>query len=101
MYILLEDAKKHLNIDEYFTDDDLYIISLIKAAEDAVSLRIDRKLEDCLVDGELSDSIRHSILLLVGVWYNSREAVSFGGATEIPYTADFLFNLNKCYNSGF
>ena len=36
MYVELETAKKHLNLDDSFNDDDSYITLLIQAAEDAV-----------------------------------------------------------------
>ena len=36
MYLTVEDAKRHLNIDATFTDDDGYISDLIDVAEDAV-----------------------------------------------------------------
>ena len=38
MYVTLEETKKHLNIDESFKDDDVYINSLVQVAEDAVEL---------------------------------------------------------------
>lgn len=98
MFVSLEEAKQHLNVDQYFHDDDNYIISLIKVAEDAVSKRIDRKLECCLVDGELPDSIRHAILLLVGNWYQNREPISFTGANELPMSFQWLCDLNKHYH---
>ena len=44
MYVNLETAKKHLNLDDSFTDDDSYISLLMKAAEDAVSKHIDKPL---------------------------------------------------------
>lgn len=97
MYITVEDAKKQILVDDYYHDDDTYISDLIKAAEEAVSLRIDRNLSDTLIDGELPSSIRQSILLLVGNWYANREPVSFGSANEIPYTFEYLNNLNKRY----
>ena len=37
MYIKLSDVKKHLNIDDYFTDDDAYLTALIEVAEDDYS----------------------------------------------------------------
>ena len=40
----LETAKKHLNLDDSFNDDDSYITLLIQAAEDAVSKHIDKPL---------------------------------------------------------
>ena len=36
MYILLDDAKRHLNVDKDFRDDDKYIASLIDVAEKVV-----------------------------------------------------------------
>ena len=44
MYVTLESAKKHLNLDDSFNDDDSYISLLIQAAEDAVSKHIDLPL---------------------------------------------------------
>ena len=37
MYITLEQAKKHLLVDEDFRADDMYILDLIAVAEDSVS----------------------------------------------------------------
>lgn len=37
MYITLSEAKKHLQIDSSFTDDDAYITALIEVAEDSVA----------------------------------------------------------------
>lgn len=51
MYIKLSDVKKHLNIDDYFTDDDAYLTALIEVAEDAVSQHLDIALDDLLVGG--------------------------------------------------
>ena len=46
MYIYLEDAKKHLNINKDFLDDDMYIASLIQVAEEIVEKDIDTRLAD-------------------------------------------------------
>ena len=40
MYIQLDYAKKHLNIEEDFTEDDEYILGLIEVAESAVRVHI-------------------------------------------------------------
>lgn len=45
-YVTLEEAKKHLNIDADFTDDDDYVTSLISAAEKVVALDICVPLEE-------------------------------------------------------
>lgn len=103
MYILLDTAKKHLNIDKYFAEDDEYIIKLIGVAEDAISKRIDKKLSD-IVDpatGYLPQSVIQSILLMVGQLYANREIVTYSTANEVPVCFNFLCDLNKNYDSIF
>ena len=46
MYITLEQAKKHLLVDEDFRADDMYILDLIAVAEDSVSKHLDLALDD-------------------------------------------------------
>lgn len=99
MFILLDDAKKQLNIDKSFTDDDNYIIHLIQVAEDAISKRIDRKLDE-MVDpktGYLPKSVIQSILILIGQFYANREATINVSANEIPIGLNWLADLNKKY----
>lgn len=98
MYVKLETAKKHLNLDDSFTDDDSYIFLLMKAAEDAVSKHIDKplvELEDS--QGELPPAILHSILLLIGNLYATREPVAYTSVVKVPYTLDYLLGLYKHY----
>lgn len=95
MYITLEQAKKHLNIDDSFTDDDNYILQLIQVAEDAVEKNTDIALSDQIVDGQLPSTIIHSILLLVGNLYNNREATSYSVPSEVPFAYKYLINLNR------
>jgi len=51
MFTTLKETKKHLNIDDSFTEDDAYISYLIEVAEDAVSKHLDIALDDLAVDG--------------------------------------------------
>lgn len=99
MYILLKDAKNHLNIDESFTADDKYIISLIQVAEDAIEKRIDKKLSECVnpLTGYIDKSVEQSILLLIGQFYANREATTTVSVNEIPIGFNFLADLNKHY----
>lgn len=53
MYVKLEEAKKHLLLDDSFKDDDLYILGLIDVAEDAVARNLNLKLDELAVDGNL------------------------------------------------
>ena len=46
MFVQLYQIKKHLNIDDYFTDDDEYLVSLEQIAEQVVSKHIDRDLSE-------------------------------------------------------
>lgn len=98
MYISLQDAKKHLNIDSTFTDDDQYILDLITVAEDCVSKHLDivlNNLEDG--NGMLPPSIIHAILLMVGQFYANREPVSYSSVNSIPLTYEYLISLYKKY----
>ena len=95
MYITLQQAKKHLNIDDSFTDDDNYILQLIQVAEDAVEKNTDVALSEQLEGGVLPPSITHSILLLVGNLYNNREATSYSVPSEVPFAYKYLINLNR------
>lgn len=95
MYVTLEQAKKHLNIDDSFKDDDKYILDLIKVSEDAVEKNTDIALSEQIVDGQLPSTIVHSILILVGNFYNNREATSYSVPSEVPFAYKYLINLNR------
>lgn len=94
MYVTLNLVKKHLNIDDSFTEDDNYITSLIKVAEDAVAKNENIALKDMIEGGELPPSVIHSILLLVGNLYNNREATSYSVVSEVPYTYKYLISVH-------
>lgn len=98
MYVTLDNAKKHLNIDNAWTGDDNYIIELIRVAEDAVSKNTGVALNEQVIGGELPPSLVHSILLLVGQLYANREATSFSTITEVPYGYKYLVNLNRNFS---
>lgn len=95
MYVTLEQAKKQLNIDVSFTDDDNYILQLIQVAEDTVEKNTDIALSEQIEGGILPPSITHSILLLVGNLYNNREATSYSIPSEVPFAYKYLINLNR------
>lgn len=95
MYLTLDKAKKHLNIDTDFVDDDNYITSLIEVAENAVERHIGYKLSTMVEknDGCLPKGLEHAMLLLIGHFYNTREAVVFGSGTELPLGYNYLLDL--------
>lgn len=100
MFVTLNIAKKHLNIDDNFKDDDNYIISIIKVAEDAVQKNENIALNELLEGGELPPSVIHSILLLVGNLYNNRESTTYSTISEVPYAYKYLINLNRNWSVG-
>lgn len=94
MYITVQDIKKHLNID--FNEDDTYIADLIEAAEDYIRTYCNRPLEELAEGNTLRPAVKHAVRLLVGHWYNSREAVAFSTPSELPFgLAAILIPMKK------
>lgn len=100
MYLNIEEIKKHLNIDSAFTEDDNYLLSLADVAEKTVEKHINQRLCEVVAEnGELPSPLRHAMLFFVGNLYLSRESVTYGSATEIPLTFNYLLDLYKNYNN--
>lgn len=95
MYTLLNDVKEHLLIDKDFHDDDNYLISLIEVCEDAVEKDLGYKYTTILEEGRLPKSVSQAILLLIGNFYNNREAVVYGSPVEVPLAYRYLLNLQR------
>jgi hypothetical protein len=108
MYIVtLAEAKKHLNLESYFTEDDTYITNLISVAFYAIKNKcnniywedtsgstegsINPPDYDYSISGTtIPIAVKQAILLIVGNFYANREPVSFGNPVIIPYTIEFL-----------
>ena len=98
MFITLDRIKKHLNIDNYFEDDDEYLLYLESVAETVVEQHIDKNLSDLLdTNGELPTPLVHAMLLLIGNMYNNRESVTTGFALEVPLSYSYILDLYKNY----
>ena len=92
-YITLEEAKKHLNIDGCFNDDNQYIEELAETALCVVERDICRSLkhwEDA--DGGLFKPLKHAALLLLSHYYANREPVAFANSSKVPETYDALID---------
>ena len=97
-YLLLDEIKAHLHIDESFTDDDDYLESLATAAEDVVSKYIDyplSQLEDS--DGDIPRALKFAMLLWIGTIYSVRESVSSLNMTAVPHSLELLCDLYRDY----
>lgn len=100
MFLSLETIKKHLNIDEYFHEDDEYLCSLALVAEEVVKRHIDCEF-DALLDevGMIPRPLLQAMLLFIGNMYQSREAVTFTSVSEIPLSFSYILDLYKNYSA--
>lgn len=97
-YITLEEAKKHLNVEPDFTDDDTYITSLVEAAEVVVAEDICMPLYETEVEaGVIPSPLRQAILLMVGTFYASRETLAFGVLVNETPAYRHLISLYRNY----
>lgn len=91
--------KKHLNIDDSFTEDDDYLIELERVALALVEKHIDRPIKDLLNEsGELPTPLSQAVLLQIGNMYQSRESVAFSNAVELPKSYDYILDMYKDYS---
>lgn len=98
MYIELDYAKKHLNIEPDFTEDDEYILGLIDAAEQAVRVHVNEDF-DTLAEqngGCLPAPILQAMLLAIGNWYQNREPVGTRNQA-LPFNFQYLVDLYRNY----
>ena len=100
MYIQLDLAKKHLNIEEDFTEDDEYILSLIEVAESALRVHINEDFASIAEKngGCLPPPILQAVLLMIGNLYTNREPLGTN-QQELPLSYQYLIDLYKNYNN--
>lgn len=100
MYIQLDLAKKHLNIEEDFTEDDEYILSLIEVAESAVRVHINEDFASIAEKngGCLPPPILQAALLMIGNMYQNREPIGTKGQA-LPLNYQYLIDLYRNYNN--
>lgn len=98
MYIELDIAKKHLNIEPDFVDDDEYILGLIDMAEQAVRVHVNEDF-DTLAEqngGCLPSPLSQAMLLMIGNMYQNREPLGTRNA-ELPFNYRYLIDLYRNY----
>ena len=98
MYIELDYAKKHLNIEPDFTEDDEYILGLIDMAEQAVRVHVN---EDFAVLAEqyggcLPAPLVQAMLLMIGNMYQNREPLGTKNLA-LPFNYQYLIDLYRNY----
>lgn len=100
-YITLTQIKKQLNIEDDYTDDDVYLTDLISVATDAIQRTINAKIDDIAANnaGEIPSALLHAILLLASNYYQNREIVANIKVTELPYNFRYLTGLFQNYEN--
>lgn len=92
----LERIKKHLNIDETFVDDDVYLLELYNVCKTIVEKHTCTSFND---DEEIPHPLQQAILMLIGNYYANRESIAFASSAEIPLTYTYILDLYKNYNN--
>lgn len=102
MYVNLPTIKKHLNIDNSFIEDDMYLKMLAQVAETTVERHIDCELSKLQNEsGALPAPLIYAMLLHIGNMYMIREDVAIGSVTEVPLGYEYLLSLYKDYSKKF
>lgn len=92
-YLTLPQIKKHLNIDDYYEGDDVYLTSLGDVCEQIVAEHIETPLATIVEErGALPAPLIHAMLLLLANFYMNRESVSYGQAYQIPVSCSNAFD---------
>lgn len=91
MILTLEEAKRHLRVDDSFTDDDTYIEGLIGVAEADIANRLKYDtLSERFPDGDYPSPVIHAAKLIVAHYYENREPVAFASSSKVPMMIDSL-----------
>ena len=101
MYITLEKAKQHLNLEAEYTADDEYIQGLIEVAEQAVQIHVNEKLETIAQKngGELPSPLVQAMLLMIGNLYQNREPVAPSKVMALPFNYEYLIRLYQNWSN--
>ena len=101
MHVTLDEAKKHLNVEQEYTEDDNYIETLIDVAEAKVAKELCVKVEELATIEEGSKLIPHpikqAILLNIGMYYANREEVTYKQSKPLEQGSKYLFALYRDY----
>lgn len=97
-YLDIDTIKAHLNLDENFDADDLYLMALRDAAKEVVEKYIDYPLSQLEDDkGKLPASLNHAMLLWIGTMYSCRESVSTAVMTPVNHSFELLCDIWRDY----
>ncbi len=100
-YVTLDMAKRHLNIESSYTDEDSYIEALITAVEEKTAKELCVSVEElAAIDGgkAIPAPLVQAMLLCLGGYYANRENLASANLKEIPQGAKYLIDLYRDYS---
>ncbi|WP_415940707.1 head-tail connector protein [Phocaeicola coprocola] len=100
MYITLDEAKKHLNVEKEYTEDDTLIEMYIDVAEAKVAKELCVTVEGLAeIDGgeSIPYPIKQAILLNVGMYYANREELTYTQSKPLEQGSKYLLSLYRDY----
>lgn len=100
-YVDLQMAKRHLNIESGFEEDDEYIQMLISVAEEKVAKELCVSAEElATIDGgeDIPAPLKHAILLSVGAYYAFREDITTVQSRPLEQGVKYLTQLYRDYS---
>lgn len=97
-YATLDMAKRHLNIEDAFTDDDCYIEALIDVAEEKVAAELCTDVESMASIGKdegIPKPLIQAILLTIGAYYTNREDITTVQTKPLEQGVKYLTQLYR------
>lgn len=102
MHVTLDEAKKHLNVEKEYTEDDTLIEMYIDVAETKVAKELCVKVEELATLEEGSKLIPHpikqAILLNIGMYYANREEVTYTQSKPLEQGSKYLIALYRDFS---
>ena len=91
--------KKHLNIDEDFSGDDVLLEFYMTSAKKIVENHLNKPLSQIKEEnnGNFPKPLELCMLYLIGNMYMQRESVSNTSLSEVPQSYNYIMDLYKCY----
>lgn len=100
-YVDLQLVKRHLNVEDDFTEDDEYIELLVSVAEEKVAKELCVAVEDLVaIDGgkDIPAPLKQAILLSVGGYYEYREEITTIQSRPLEQGVKYLTSLYRDYS---
>lgn len=100
VYVTLDMAKRHLNIEPSYTDEDSYIEALISVVEEKTAKELCVPVEGLANIGggdTIPAPIIQAMLLFIGTYYANREHVTLANIKALPQSAMYLIDLYRNY----